>query len=167
MSGSIPAAYFITFRCFGTWLPGDDRGSVDRENNQYNTPYLPPNRNRYQFSMARLSQSPVILNDRQRALVESTIREVCDYRGWRLYAINVRTNHVHVVVTADNTPERVMGDFKSYATRRLREKNAISQSDRIWAQHGSTRYLWNWNHIKSAIHYVLYEQDEKPFYLEE
>jgi hypothetical protein len=26
----IPLAYLITFRCYGTWLHGDKRGSIDR-----------------------------------------------------------------------------------------------------------------------------------------
>ncbi len=37
----IPLAYFITFRCYGTWLHGDRRGSVDRFHNIYGTPRLP------------------------------------------------------------------------------------------------------------------------------
>jgi hypothetical protein len=30
----IPLAYLITFRCYGTWLHGDSRGSVDRFHNR-------------------------------------------------------------------------------------------------------------------------------------
>ena len=110
-------------------MHGDKRGSVDRDNNQIKTPFLLPNKNRHNFRTAQLSQSPVILDDWQRSLIEKAIRDVCDYRGWQLYAINVRTNHVHVVVSADETPERVMKDFKAYATRRLREMKAISLSN--------------------------------------
>ncbi|MGQ0761444.1 MAG: hypothetical protein ACT4OT_05435 [Acidobacteriota bacterium] len=33
-----PLAYLITFRCYGTWLHGDERGSVDRKQNVYGTP---------------------------------------------------------------------------------------------------------------------------------
>ena len=39
----IPLAYLITFRSYGTWLHGDERGSVDRFHNVYGTPRLPPN----------------------------------------------------------------------------------------------------------------------------
>jgi hypothetical protein len=31
---NLPLAYLITFRCYGTWLHGDERGSVDRFRNQ-------------------------------------------------------------------------------------------------------------------------------------
>ena len=37
-SGSVPLAYLITFRTYGTWLHGDARGSVDREHNVFGTP---------------------------------------------------------------------------------------------------------------------------------
>lgn len=37
-----PLAYLLTFRCYGTWLHGDARGSVDREHNTYGTPCLDP-----------------------------------------------------------------------------------------------------------------------------
>jgi len=39
----IPLAYLITFRCYGTWLHGDERGSVDRFHNQYQSPSAAPN----------------------------------------------------------------------------------------------------------------------------
>jgi hypothetical protein len=38
-----PLAYFISFRCYGTWLHGDERGSMNRKQNQYGTPRIPTN----------------------------------------------------------------------------------------------------------------------------
>jgi hypothetical protein len=37
-----PLAYLITFRCHGTWLHGDERGSVDRFHNRYKSPCIEP-----------------------------------------------------------------------------------------------------------------------------
>jgi len=34
----IPLAVFFTFRTYGTWLHGDERGSIDRNNNLYGVP---------------------------------------------------------------------------------------------------------------------------------
>src|ERR1700676_3532539 len=45
-------------------------------------------------------------------------KSVCN-RCWSLLAAHVRTNHVHVVVQAEVQPEKVMNDFKSYASRSL------------------------------------------------
>jgi len=39
----IPLTYLITFRCYGTWLHGAQRGSIDRFHNRYKSPYIEPN----------------------------------------------------------------------------------------------------------------------------
>jgi REP element-mobilizing transposase RayT len=77
-----------------------------------------------------------------RVVVESAIREVCEYRNYGLLAVNARTNHVHSVVTAACKPEHMMDTFKAYATRRLREAGLLDPHIKPWARHGSTPYLW-------------------------
>jgi hypothetical protein len=38
-----PLAFLITFRCYGTWLHGDERGAVDRSSyHRYGTPDMLP-----------------------------------------------------------------------------------------------------------------------------
>ena len=61
------------------------------------------------------------LNSRQRPVVESAIRETCTIRHWKLWTVNVRTNHVHAVVSADKKPESVLSALKANATRAMRE----------------------------------------------
>jgi hypothetical protein len=39
-----------------------------------------------------------------------------------LHALNVRTNHVHTVVTASRKPEQVLNGLKANATRQLRNE---------------------------------------------
>ena len=156
--------YLITFRCYGTWLHGEERGSVDRRHyNRVGTPDMPANKKILEDESASLKHSKFILNRQQRAVVKSAIREVCDYRAYTLYAVNARTNHVHSVVGADCKPEKVMSAFKSYATRKLREANLISGDVKPWARHGSTPYLWTEEEVQRAIDYVLNGQGEEPF----
>ena len=38
-----PLAYLITFRCYGTWLHGDERGSMDRTHNVFGAPKIAAN----------------------------------------------------------------------------------------------------------------------------
>jgi hypothetical protein len=38
-----PLAYLITLRTFGTWLHGDERGSVGRKRNVYGRREIAPN----------------------------------------------------------------------------------------------------------------------------
>src|SRR6059058_6029906 len=93
----LPLAYLITFRCYGTWLHGDERGSIDRLHNRYKSPYISPNERRRQYNVGKLKGEPVILDAARREAVEAAVRETCDSRNWLLRALNVRTNHVHVV----------------------------------------------------------------------
>src|SRR5690242_2884894 len=95
---NVPLAVFFTFRCYGTWLHGDERGSVDRHNNGYGSARVPSNSNWRKHNENLLLHPPVTLNAASRKSVEKAVRDLCEKRGWTLLAINVRTNHVHAVI---------------------------------------------------------------------
>jgi hypothetical protein len=76
-------------------LPGDARGWV----RWGEWGIKAPNPAQEQSALARMAESAVDLSVTQRALVEQTIRDHCRIRGWLLHAVNVRSNHVHAVVT--------------------------------------------------------------------
>ena len=156
-----PAAYLITFTAYGTWLHGRAAGSVERGRNIPGTAYLGGDESREQAEFQRLKHSPVYFNAARRKVIEQTIREVCSHRGSILHEVHVRTNHVHVVVTAQATPERVMNDLKSYATRRMVEAAVFPAGTRAWTRHGSTRYLWNAKALHDACVYVRDRQGAK------
>jgi len=159
-----PLAYLITFRTYGTWLHGEDRGSIDRRNyNRYGTPGMPVNKKLLADETRALRHAPVILDLNQRKIVELAIQEVCEQRKYALHAVNARSNHVHSVVTAPCKPEYVLNSFKSYTTRRLRETNLLSDSIKPWARHGSTPYLWTEEELERAIDYVINGQGDEPF----
>jgi REP element-mobilizing transposase RayT len=159
-----PLAYLITFRCYGTWLHGEERGSIDRKNyNRYGTADMPTNTRVFADEMAELKNPAVLLDRAQRDVVESAIREVCEHRAYVLHALNVRTNHVHSVVSASCKPEPVMDSFKAYATRKLREEDLLNRDVRPWSRHGSTPYLWTEEEVQRAIDYVINGQGDEPF----
>ncbi len=161
-----PLAFLITFRCYGTWLHGDERGSVDRRNfHRYGTPAMPANKKLAEDENEHLRHLQVKLDKAQRLVVEDAIREVCGHRNYGLVALNVRTNHVHSVVTAPCKPEHVMDTFKAYATRRLREAGLLDREIKPWARHGSTPYLWTEEDVERAIDYVINGQGDDPFEL--
>ena len=154
----------ITFRTYGTWLHGEDRGSVDRRNyNRYGTPGMPPNTRLLAEETIALGHVPVVLNHAQRSAVEDAIQEVCYERSYTLHAVNARSNHVHSVVTAWCKPEHVLNSFKSYATRKLREASLLEEGVRPWARHGSTPYLWTEEDVQAAIDDVINGQGDEPF----
>jgi REP element-mobilizing transposase RayT len=156
----MPLAYLITFATYGTWLHGRDPGSVDKQHNQPGTPFLPPDPARELAMRSNLREPPYLLDAARRAIVLDTIREVAQHRHWRLLACHVRTNHVHILVTADCRPEKVMSDFKAYASRRLKERLGEAADCKRWTQHGSTRYLWTEEHVAAEVEYVVKGQGE-------
>lgn len=156
-----PLGYLITLRCYGTWLHGDNRSSVDRHgHNIYGTPRLAPNPGLERSRRRLLKHKPVLLSHEQRAVIENAIREVCRNRNYLLLAVNARTNHVHAVVSAQLKPEPIVGAFKSYATRRLREAGLIGMDVSPWVRGKSAKRLWRPRNLSRAINYVLYCQGD-------
>jgi REP element-mobilizing transposase RayT len=160
----IPPAFLITFRCYGTWLHGDRRGSIDRSHKRYKSPYIEPNERWHSHKIQALEGQPVILDALQRKSVERAIRATCQFRKWHLHALNVRTKHVHVVVCIGPLkPERALTPFKANSTKQMRQDGCWLQDSTPWAEKGSKRYLWNERSVAQAIEYVLYGQgDELP-----
>ena len=153
-------AYLITFRSYGSWLHGDTRGSVDRLHNQYGSPGLPHSPRRLELKLTRLKSAPVEFSSTQRQAVEAAIRETCKFRNWDLWAINVRSNHVHAVVSAECKPEKIIVAFKANATRILRDAGCWRRNDSPWAKGGSRKYLWTEKEVINAGAYVEYDQGE-------
>lgn len=150
--------YFITFACYGCHLHGSESGSVDRYRNRPGTAMLPANASRHTADAARMAQPPYLLDKPRREAVLQACLEVCRYRQWTLCAAHIRTTHVHLVVEAGTSPERVMTDTKAYASRKLNDSGVDGPRRKRWARHGSTRYLWNRREISAAIQYVVEEQ---------
>jgi REP element-mobilizing transposase RayT len=102
----------------------------------------------------QMDQAPYILDGNRRTAVLDALREVCLNRSWSLRAAHVRSNHVHVVVEADVTPDKVMNAFKSYASRRLNCLGIDTPERKRWARHGSTRWLWKDEDVQESIHVI-------------
>jgi REP element-mobilizing transposase RayT len=147
-------AYFLTWTTYGTWLPGDERGWVNDKDGAWHVDIRPPEPERQKAAKALMKHNPVILDDSERALVRQAIADTCRHKAWALHEFNVRTNHVHVVVSVgDRAPEPVMAYLKSWASRRLNE--AEGPRDRPWwTEHGSTRYIKTEESLAKAIEYV-------------
>lgn len=163
-TNEFPLAYLLTFRTFGTWLHGDERESVGRNGrNRYGDPRIQPKREFESAMKAEMKRAPFILIKPMRRIVESAVKELCQRRGYVLHAVNVRTNHVHAVVSAQTKPERIADALKANATKMLREALLISSDTRVWSRGRSRRYLWKPRHVSGAIDYVLYCQSDVPF----
>ncbi len=105
-----------------------------------------------------MKQTPYSLDQQRRSIVRNSVIEVCSYRKWSLFALHVRTNHLHSIVGAVSPPEPVMDDFKEYGSRNLNLARIDPEKRRRWARHGGTDYLWTRERVLGALEYVLYEQ---------
>ena len=156
-----PLAYLITLRTYGTWLHGDPRESVDRHGkNVYGTPRQKPNAELARIMREEMSGPPFILSNDQRVAIHREIEDVCRRRNYYLRALNVRTNHLHSVVTAQIEPEIIINAFKANATRALREQGLVGRDTRVWSRGKSRRYLWRPQSVELGIDYTLNQQGE-------
>ena len=151
-------AYHLVWTTYGTWLPGDARGWVRWGEGGV----LPVDRTLEQESRARMAESPVILSESQRALVEHTIGAHCRLRGWFLHAASARSNHVHVVVSADRAARTVRDQFKAWCSRRLSDAAGLETAmakgggrRRWFTEGGAERTIDTEEYLANAIQYVL------------
>src|SRR5688572_30157330 len=128
-------AFFSTWTTYGAWLPGDPRCWYQRGRGVQQ-----PDALRQLEAMLRMTESAITLDLEQRRLVEKTITEHCANRKWHLHAVNCRSNHVRVVVSAPAPPSEVPREqFKSWCTRRLKERELSPTSilrENWWTQRG-------------------------------
>lgn len=149
-----PLAYFITWTTYGAWLPGDPRGWHCRAE----PGPQPANRWLEEFNRARMKETAFRLTPDQRRIVEATVRKHVEVRGWQLHAVNPRSNHVHLVVTAVGYKPHVVRDqFKAWCTRKLKLAGEIRI--RFWTEGGSCRSLNTESELEAAIVYVNDCQD--------
>ncbi|HRX81051.1 MAG TPA: transposase [Pirellulaceae bacterium] len=151
-----PIAFFLTWATYGTWLPGDARGWVEFKHG-----WQLPNASRHLESKAKMKEDACTLGQVERQIVEQQVAETCQHRGWTLYAISCRSNHMHVVVGAANTnPKKIRVDLKAWCTRRLKER-ADPNRENWWAERGSIRWIFNEDSLEMVLVYVTEAQDRK------
>jgi hypothetical protein len=128
-------AYHLTWTTYGTWLPGDKRGWIKKAHHGVKQ----PDWRLEGQSRERMVEDAVVLSTEQRASVEQTIAAHCAIRKWSLHAANARTNHVHVIVTADAVPDVVMDQLKAWCSRKL--SDAARLTERVAVRAGRRRWF--------------------------
>lgn len=159
---STPLAYLLTWTCYGSRLHGDSRGTVDADHNTHGEPFIAENISREVRCLFRMKHDPLELNTAARQIVDRVIFDHCRIRRWELHARNVRTNHVHLVVSCDVHPREAMNQFKAWSTRRLREAGLLGPTQPAWTEGGSRRWLWERDSVTAAVEYVNERQTNIP-----
>ena len=149
-------AVFITWTTYGTWMPGDARGWRKRKaGNQLPRPLLA------EWCRKQMKGEAVLLESHDRETVEQTCKKHCDHRGWHLFAVSTRTNHVHVVIAADEKPQKVRDQLKANCTGALRRQEQPQIAERTWTRGGDCEILDTDDDIEAAVIYVTEAQDRK------
>jgi REP element-mobilizing transposase RayT len=158
--------WLITWVTYGTWLPGDERGFVSqiRDANGRRTIHNIPGTPRAAnipalqcYARSLLKSDPIRLSLHQAETLLEQFQETSYYRDWLLLAVGIVANHVHTAlgVPADPEPEKILGDLKSYGSRKLNRRWGKPESETSWARSGSTRKLPNQDAVLGAIRYVI------------
>ena len=101
--------WLLTWRTYGTWLPGDQRGFVDPVLDEdgkrviHNTPGTPldaDKRSLREYSQSIMKGEPVYLSAEQAGPLLEQFQETARYRGWQILAVAILANHVHLVIGA-------------------------------------------------------------------
>lgn len=150
-----PVGFFITWTVYGTFLQGDARWWRKRNSGEQ-----PPQPLLEQWHRDRLKHDVILLSDDHRKVVESEVEFHCQNRGWKLWVVNPRTNHVHVVVTAAGyAGDKVRDQLKANATRGIREIDKRFVDRPIWTTKGDVQFLKTDDELENAIEYAGEAQD--------
>ena len=152
-----PLGLFITWTVYGTFLPGDARGwRLRSAGHQLPRPLLET------WHRGRLKHDVITLDAAMQSIAELAIHEIGGVRSWSLWATAVRTNHVHVVVTAtEYDPKLVRDQLKGKTTMELRREFPIWKDRPVWSEKGDIEFLDSETEIQQCVVYVSEAQDRK------
>jgi REP element-mobilizing transposase RayT len=150
-------AYHLIWTTYGTWLPGDARGWI-----KSGVPGIQePDPALEQRARDMMAESEVRLTPAQRAAVGQTIRKHCQIRNWILHAVNVRRNHVHVVVTCTCDGEKARDELKLWGSRCLSDLAGLTTPvarkagrRHWWTEKGECKTIDTPEYLENAVQYV-------------
>ena len=100
-------------------------------------------------------QEPLLLDAAMRGCVHRAIESYCSFKKWCVVALNVRTNHFHLMTSCEASAIKMLHGIKSAATRALREAGLVNADRRVWTSGGSARKCFTPEDVASAKEYVI------------
>ena len=127
-------SWLLTNTTYGTWLPGDQRGSVASvrdvrpgdqptisriEHDLPGEPFEEAMPSLEHASALSLKGPPIWLDRDKAEKLLGQFQETAGVRHWELHALAIMANHFHIVVTVpdDPSPRKILIDFKAYGSR--------------------------------------------------
>ena len=147
---SDPYAYFITFTTRGSRLHGCVKGSVNRKGE-----YIGINSNWEGFDKSEMKNPPIVLSTNQRQIVHDALKSHCEKNRLILHIVAVQSNHVHILISANNyTLDYVATALKAAATNALHKSGEFEKSVKIWTRKASKRYVFNDEEYLNVYDYI-------------
>jgi REP element-mobilizing transposase RayT len=160
-------ALHITWTCYATWLPGDERGHVsnvllqergfETKQNVPGSPISAGDAFTRQRVRSLQNSDAIWLTPVQALCAATALVQAADQRRWHIRRAALMSNHVHVVIM--NCPDDgplVRRALKGCSQAAL--SRAAGRSQRWWTAGGSDRYKHGTEAIEAA---VLYVADQK------
>jgi REP element-mobilizing transposase RayT len=156
-------ALHVTWTCYGTWLPGDERGHVsdvifpdggfDPKQNVVGTPISAGDDFTRRNAQSLQKGQTVRLTLAQALRAAEALVAAARERGWHILRAALMANHIHVVICdcPDDGPA-VRRVLKGVSQSKL--SKAEGRSQRWWTAGGSDRYKHGHAAIDAAVDYV-------------
>ncbi|TWT99595.1 Transposase IS200 like protein [Botrimarina colliarenosi] len=172
--------WLLTSTTYGTWLPGDARGSVTSvrdyrstdtntrirvEHDQLGEAWEAPVPGLQRSAIAQMKGEAVWLTVEQADILLEQFKASAAFRDWRLLAVAIMPNHFHLVVAIaiDFDPAKMLQEFKGNGSRALNHKFPKPASGTWWTKSGSKRKLKDEAAVTAAVNYVLHKQPNPLF----
>ena len=122
----------------------------------YGAPFANPDEQVYTCDLNNLVNPPFLMGQTVRRVALDAITDFIREKQWVLHAAHARSNHVHVVITGGDDPDRNMTALKARITYKLRCAGIVRQ--RYWTRNGSVRHIFEEHILVDRIDYVINRQ---------
>jgi REP element-mobilizing transposase RayT len=112
---------FVTTTSYGSWLPGDARGYIQRGE------LLPASPALEQHAHSLLKHKPVLFTHDERDGLERALLAACEEFGYHLFDLSIESWHLHWIARHDDDARFMIGRLKNRMRQRLNH-------GRIWTK---------------------------------
>ncbi len=138
--------YMLTWRSYGTWVPGDERGY--RQHGRA----LAAHAGLARLSRERMQGNAIRFDADAKKLVRGAIGQEAKRWGEKIEALAVFSNHVHVVVRYGGNPIDEFVAACKAAARLVLKRNGYER--RVWAKGYDKQFCFDEESLRAKIDYV-------------
>ena len=145
-----PVAYFITLETHGGWMYCYEDRPREQAEGTFDNARTSRDADDQRRERVFRYVSTLKLTAPMRALVDTTIREVCVKYRWTLRELGVGATGVRMVLSAPVEPAHVHTSVEAWTIRRLRAARLVAPTQRVWSLFRGSRPLWRVRAVRVA-----------------